>query len=94
MTSDPIRDKTAAERVAAAIAEHKQVKPSLPARVTGFVRAVSGSLATPMQASERLAACMACPFLDGKRCGLCGCPIASKTRFAKASCPAKPPRWR
>lgn len=94
MSSDSLRPQSAAERVAAAIAEHKQVKPSLPARAVSFVRAVAGRRADAGVAEQRLAICMACPFLDEKRCGLCGCPVIGKTKHADATCPAQPPRWR
>lgn len=45
---------------------------------------------TPEVRAARLAICEACPSLQRqpiKRCGECGCPIASKTRFKQSSCP-------
>ena len=94
MSTDPLRTQTAAERVAAAIAEHKQVKPSLPQRVVSFAIGTVGRRADADKIAARTAICMACPFLDDKRCGLCGCPIPNKVRGRDAVCPAQPPRWR
>jgi hypothetical protein len=45
---------------------------------------------SPAQKAARLAICRACPHYIAKpfeRCGHCGCPLASKTRFARATCP-------
>ena len=51
-------------------------------------------LTKPDELARRLAICRACPNLtklgrrNFMRCGLCSCPLASKTRFQGASCPA------
>jgi len=50
---------------------------------------------------ERLLICGACPHIKRPffRCGVCGCLMRKKTRFAKASCPLRMekngenPRW-
>lgn len=94
MSREPVRTTSAADRVAAAIAEHKQQKPSLPQRAKSFAIGVMGRRADAQTVEERTAICMACPFLDDKRCGLCGCPIPNKVRARDAVCPAQPPRWR
>lgn len=51
--------------------------------------------AKPDLVRERKAVCAACPHAvrGGPRqivvrCGLCGCPIVSKTMFQRARCPA------
>ncbi|QNG74320.1 hypothetical protein EIELFIGP_03161 [Stenotrophomonas maltophilia] len=51
-------------------------------------------LAKPDDVKRRLEICRACPNAErvGRRlflrCRLCSCPLASKTRFQGASCPA------
>lgn len=43
--------------------------------------------------------CCACerllpgPFFVARRCELCGCFAAAKTRLAAETCPANPPKW-
>jgi hypothetical protein len=42
------------------------------------------------QKAARLAICHACEHIKRQpieRCGKCGCPLASKTRFQRAHCP-------
>ena len=55
----------------------------------------SAFLATPEVRDERRAVCAACPHLINTlsvaRCGLCGCPIATRTLPTKSSCPDQ--RW-
>lgn len=51
---------------------------------------------TPHQYEKRLKACHSCPHLkkDVERCGLCGCLVEHKAKWATASCPDKEtPRW-
>ena len=51
---------------------------------------------TAKQYEERLDACFKCPHLKEKseRCGLCGCLIEHKAKWATASCPDKEEtRW-
>lgn len=54
-------------------------------------------LADQATREKRLAICEACPFRVTHtipmtkhkiaRCAKCGCPLASKTKFARATCP-------
>jgi hypothetical protein len=50
---------------------------------------------TAKQYESRLTACTNCPHLkkDVERCGLCGCLVEHKAKWATATCPDKPPRW-
>ena len=49
-----------------------------------------------IQLAERLAACEACEFRIGLRCGheCCGCFLHLKARWRSEKCPAEPSRWR
>lgn len=42
---------------------------------------------------ERLDTCLSCPLLVQGECGVCGCPVATKVKWASESCPAQPSRW-
>jgi len=42
---------------------------------------------------ERLDTCLSCPLLVKGECGICGCPVESKVKWASESCPAHPSRW-
>jgi uncharacterized paraquat-inducible protein A len=52
-----------------------------------------GPKATEDQIQQRLALCNACefkkilPVVQVEACGVCGCPIHTKTRQAAATCP-------
>lgn len=48
-----------------------------------------------MEYKKRVDACAACPHLkkDVDRCGLCGCLVEHKAKWATASCPDTPKRW-
>jgi hypothetical protein len=50
---------------------------------------------TAKQYETRLKACHSCEHLkkDTERCGLCGCLIEHKAKWATASCPDEPKRW-
>lgn len=50
---------------------------------------------TAKQYEDRLKACYSCEHLkkDTERCGLCGCLIEHKAKWATASCPDSPKRW-
>lgn len=51
---------------------------------------------TPFQYKQRLKACSECPHLKEKvdRCGLCGCLVEHKAKWATANCPDKEvERW-
>jgi hypothetical protein len=43
--------------------------------------------------AARQAKCDVCPHLNGKRCGLCKCPLKPKLKWATERCPDNPPRW-
>jgi hypothetical protein len=51
-----------------------------------------GKLAPKSVRATRQAACNACPFWNGFRCGRCGC-TGLKVYAAVVSCPDSPPRW-
>lgn len=40
---------------------------------------------------NRLAECGACPHLEEYRCGMCGCVVEEKAKWATAECPDN--RW-
>ena len=40
---------------------------------------------------NRLAECEACPHLEEYRCGMCGCVVEEKAKWATAECPDN--RW-
>ena len=43
---------------------------------------------------QRLQACNSCPHLvDEKQCGLCGCYVETKAKWASSTCPDNPQRW-
>jgi len=46
---------------------------------------------TPHQYKKRINACMECPHLrkEVDRCGLCGCLVEHKAKWATSSCPDK-----
>ena len=50
---------------------------------------------TPLQYKERLDICDTCEHLRKTRfsCGLCGCYLGTKAKWATTSCPDKPERW-
>jgi len=52
---------------------------------------------TPDQYEERLKICNTCPEKkEGTHndiCGICGCKIALKAKWATTKCPDKPERW-
>ena len=50
---------------------------------------------TTLQYKKRVDACAECPHLkkDIDRCGLCGCLIEHKAKWATAKCPDDPARW-
>ena len=56
-------------------------------------------MASEDEIERRYAICQACPHLDGKACGKCGCSVnrekqyLSKLSWADQSCPDDPPRW-
>lgn len=68
-------------------------------QINGFVgawlkHAVNGfKVVTDEVLAARLAACAACPYLNDKRCALCGCPVDKKARWVTSDCPDKPSRW-
>jgi len=75
--------------------------PSIYNMVKGFVKeaveyAKQGAPhVTAKQYEDRLKACYSCEHLkkDVERCGLCGCLIEHKAKWATASCPDNPKRW-
>jgi len=75
--------------------------PSIYDMVKGFVKeaveyAKQGAPhVTAKQYEDRLKACYSCEHLkkDTERCGLCGCLIEHKAKWATASCPDSPKRW-
>ena len=42
---------------------------------------------------DRLSTCLACPLLIKGECGICGCPVETKVKWASESCPAHPSKW-
>jgi len=43
---------------------------------------------------QRLQACNSCPHLvDNQQCGLCGCYVETKAKWATSTCPDSPQRW-
>ena len=52
---------------------------------------------TPDQYEERLNICDKCPHKQegshNATCGLCGCKIELKAKWATTTCPDKPARW-
>ena len=52
---------------------------------------------TADQYEQRLRICDECPNkkigTHNDTCGLCGCKIAVKAKWATTECPDKPPRW-
>lgn len=75
--------------------------PSVYAMVKNFVKeavnyAKEGAPhVSAHQYEKRLKACNACPHLktEVERCGLCGCLVEHKAKWATAHCPDKPERW-
>jgi len=69
--------------------------PKLPPIVRQVVARAQETLASTEERTRRLTACRGCPHLRTplERCGLCGCPIVSKTTLLRAHCPDNPPRW-
>jgi hypothetical protein len=75
--------------------------PSIYDMVKGFVKeaveyAKQGAPhVTAKQYEVRLKACHSCEHLkkDVERCGLCGCLVEHKAKWATASCPDTPKRW-
>ena len=63
------------------------VQRLLTTAVTTVKRAVTGQ-AVLTDPEARLRVCFTCPDRNGKRCGLCGCFLAAKTRMAGERCPA------
>jgi len=49
----------------------------------------------PDEYRKRIEACMSCPFLKKEvdRCGICGCLVEHKAKWATSSCPDNPKRW-
>ena len=65
-----------------------------------LLKAIAGVGEAPWQAVQaRQRACAECPHLKPgpawplRRCGICDCFIAAKTRLASEACPDQPPRW-
>jgi hypothetical protein len=50
---------------------------------------------TPRDYQDRLKACYSCEHLKKAtdRCGLCGCLVEHKAKWATSKCPDKPERW-
>lgn len=50
---------------------------------------------TAKQYEQRISACFSCPHLkeDTERCGLCGCLVEQKAKWATTTCPDNPKRW-
>ena len=50
---------------------------------------------TTKEYEDRLKACLNCPHLkaETERCGLCGCLVEHKAKWATATCPDNPKRW-
>lgn len=50
---------------------------------------------TKVEYQKRIEACKDCPHLRVKvdRCGLCGCLVEHKAKWATAACPDDPKRW-
>ena len=75
--------------------------PSIYDMVRGFVKeaveyAKQGAPhVSPKQYEKRLKACHDCEHLkkDTERCGLCGCLVEHKAKWATANCPDDPKRW-
>jgi len=75
--------------------------PSIYNMVKGFVKeaveyAKQGAPhVTAKQYEDRLKACYSCEHLkkDVERCGLCGCLVEHKAKWATANCPDTPKRW-
>jgi len=75
--------------------------PSIYDMVRGFVKeaveyAKQGAPhVTAKQYEDRLKACHSCEHLktDVERCGLCGCLVEHKAKWATSSCPDTPKRW-
>lgn len=42
---------------------------------------------------RRWSICLACEYLDGGRCRICGCHMRAKTHLALERCPLDPPKW-
>lgn len=44
---------------------------------------------------KRFAICAGCTHFDPdkNKCGICGCPMATKCLFAASKCPDNPPKW-
>ena len=75
--------------------------PSIYKMVKGFVKeaveyAKQGAPhVTAKQYEDRLKTCYSCENLkkDVERCGLCGCLIEHKAKWATSTCPDDPKRW-
>lgn len=75
--------------------------PSIYKMVKGFVKeaveyAKQGAPhVTAKQYEDRLKSCFSCPHLKetSERCGLCGCLVEHKAKWATAKCPDNPERW-
>ena len=51
---------------------------------------------TPRDYQDRLKACYSCEHLKKttERCGLCGCLVEHKAKWATSKCPDDPQRWK
>jgi len=75
--------------------------PSIYKMVKGFVEeaieyAKQGAPhVTAKQYEDRLKACYSCENFkkDVERCGLCGCLVEHKAKWATSNCPDDPKRW-
>ena len=56
--------------------------------IEGWANVISTDPLVEKLAEERAKICAECPFLHLKSvCGKCGCPVLSKTRSLKSTCP-------
>lgn len=61
--------------------------------LVSVAKALASGAATQQEVERRRAICRDCEFrIPGKngelgRCGVCGCPLTSKTKFVNSKCP-------
>ncbi|HET6631529.1 MAG TPA: hypothetical protein VFG73_02320 [Rhodanobacteraceae bacterium] len=86
---DLVLARRARRTARAKIAERQVATP--PPAPGPLRRAVAAVLAPGDTINARLAICAQCPHRKTRGpvayCGKCGCPLQSKTRMARASCP-------
>ena len=73
--------------------------PSVYQKIKNFGKAAAVHIikgmptASPEQQEARLVICRECPYDNNGTCGVCGCDLKLKTKWAEQACPLSPPKW-